>query len=323
MEARTVRRGEPSVGARPTRMGGSMSACSLPGFIGIGAMKAGTTLLYELLRQHPDLQMAYGRKEVHFFDRHYDRGLSWYRSLFDDDREQLGGEITPNYLYDRRCPERIHEHVSDARLIVCLRDPVARAYSQFTQWVRDAAYREDLPQFLDEHPNAVERGLYFEQLSRYLSLFPRDRPHVVIFEDFVADPLGQFDAICTFLGVPRFAEVRLPSGRVNATVRPRHGRAYAAAKKARAALYRRNVVWPVEAARRVGAVPVLLRPDRRVGFPPLPASTSRHLREVYRPDVEQLSRLLGRDLVSLWGMDGEESAGSGAVRTVDLPANNR
>src|SRR5437016_10638114 len=104
-------------------------------------MKAGTTLLYDLFHQHPDVCMARAKKEVHFFDVHYHRGIRWYESQFDPCGARVAGEITPNYLYDPRCPARIHRHLPDARMIVCLRDPITRAYSQFKQWVRDSGFQ--------------------------------------------------------------------------------------------------------------------------------------------------------------------------------------
>jgi hypothetical protein len=279
---------------------GSRVPAVAPAFLGIGAMKAGTTMLYEILQTLPEICMA-RKKEVHFFDVHYHRGLDWYRRHFEcPPGRALSGEITPNYLYDARSPARIAEHYPDIRLMVCVRDPVARAYSQYKQWVRDSGYRRGFEEFVDDHPNAIERGLYAKQLSRYRRHFSSGQMHIVLFEDLIADPVPSVGAICAFLGVPPPAHLDLPDEPVHRTVRPRHDRAYVAAKRVRSALYRRDIVWPVEIARRVGAVRVLARPDATRTFPPILPATIARLREHYHADIEALSTVLGRDLEDVW-----------------------
>lgn len=114
---------------------------ALPDFIGIGVQRAGTTRIYELLKQHSEICMPTYRKEVHYFDRYYHKGERWYRSLFDHCKGKIVGEITPAYIYDEKCAERIHKLLPDVKLIAILRNPIDRAYSQFKFTIREKGYQ--------------------------------------------------------------------------------------------------------------------------------------------------------------------------------------
>jgi len=120
----------------------------LPGFIIIGAQRAGTTSLFYYLRRHPDVRRpssgdrsVYWPKELHFFDERYDRGLDWYRTFFPlaierriahmRGRGLVAGEATPYYLFHPLVPERVAASLPDVRLIALLRDPIERAYSHY------------------------------------------------------------------------------------------------------------------------------------------------------------------------------------------------
>ena len=101
----------------------------LPDFLVLGAQKAGTTALYTYLRRHPDLAGP-SWKEVSFFDRHWVRGVKWYRGNFPNKartRDKLVGEASPSYVFHPLGPERVQEIVPGARLVVLVRNPVDRA----------------------------------------------------------------------------------------------------------------------------------------------------------------------------------------------------
>ncbi len=112
---------------------------ALPTYLIIGAAKCGTTSLHHYLGEHPKIQVA-RRKELSFFvdeplprgEGH--RGVEWYRSWFSPDFA-VRGEATPAYTSARFgvTPERIRSVVPDVKLIVCVRDPVARAVSHYPQ----------------------------------------------------------------------------------------------------------------------------------------------------------------------------------------------
>jgi hypothetical protein len=133
----------------------------LPDFLLLGAQKAGTTALYEYLRRHPQITGP-SWKEVSFFDRHWARGESWYRGNFPNlarTRGKLVGEASPSYVLHPLAPQRVQELVPDARLIVLVRNPVDRAFSQYNHEV--ALGREPLP--FEEALDAEDERLRGEQ----------------------------------------------------------------------------------------------------------------------------------------------------------------
>jgi len=171
---------------------------ALPDFVIIGAQKAGTTSLYAALVSHPDVHPAF-RKEVHFFDTDHATDLGWYRRHFPIDRgDWLTGESSPYYLFHPAVPARMAATIPNVALIAVLRDPVARAISQFhhaTSWgledrpieiALDPATPEDLAPLDDatwydraDSPARerayLARGRYAEQLERWFAEFDRDR----------------------------------------------------------------------------------------------------------------------------------------------------
>jgi hypothetical protein len=217
----------------------------LPDFVIIGAAKAGTTSLYGWLGQHPFVAPA-KHKEVHYFDYNHYRGDDWYRAHFPlrrarnefsavNGRPFLTGEASPSYISHYWAPQRLAQRLPDAKLLVNLRDPVERAYSQFQMSRREG--EEELESFADaveaedrrldpERARAqadprynswpigcwsyLMRSRYAEQLERWFELFERDQFHFVTLEDLSSDPQGTLDRVHEFLGLPEHAYGNLP-----------------------------------------------------------------------------------------------------------------
>ena len=124
------------VGARMVNAGSR----PLPDFLIIGAQRCGTTSLYRYLEKHPQVIGAAPSKGVHYFDVHHERSLRWYRAHFPTRRrrERAGrravtGEASPYYVFHPHGPDRVRAAVPNVRLILMLRDPVVRAFSQYQQ----------------------------------------------------------------------------------------------------------------------------------------------------------------------------------------------
>jgi hypothetical protein len=171
---------------------------ALPDFVIIGAQKAGTTSLYSALVSHPDVRPAF-RKEVHFFDTEHASHIGWYRRHFPIDRgDWLTGESSPYYLFHPAVPTRMAATTPNVALIAILRDPVARAISQYhhaRNWgledrpigvALDPSTPEELAPLDDtawydraDSPARerayLARGCYAEQLERWFAEFDRDQ----------------------------------------------------------------------------------------------------------------------------------------------------
>jgi hypothetical protein len=129
-----------------------------PSFIVLGAQKSGTTSVYELLCQHP-LVLRGKRRETHYFDWRWNEALTaaapeeqhaYYLNYFNKEAlakypSLLTGESTPSYLLhsDVALP-RLRAVCPWAKLLVVLRDPTARAYSQYQMTVDTEGTPEQL-----------------------------------------------------------------------------------------------------------------------------------------------------------------------------------
>jgi Sulfotransferase domain len=198
----------------------------LPDFLVIGAQKAGTTALYAYLRWHPAITGP-SWKEVSFFDRHWWRGESWYRGQFPlRSRGKVVGEASPSYLFHPLAPERACAVVPRARLVALIRNPVDRAYSQYQHEValgrEQLSFEDALAAEEDRTRGEVERlladprafsrawwdhtyaarGLYADQLERWLAVFPRDQLLVVTTDELGERPAETYASILAFLGAP-------------------------------------------------------------------------------------------------------------------------
>lgn len=206
----------------------------LPDFLVIGAQKAGTTALYAYLRWHPGITGP-SWKEVSFFDRHWWRGETWYRGQFPlRTRGRLVGEASPSYLFHPLAAERARALVPETRLVAILRDPVERAYSQYQHEValgreplsfEDALAAEEErtrgeverlvadPRYFGhawwDHTYAA-RGLYAEQLERWLAVYPREQLLVLTTEELGERTAETYAAVLRFLGAAPHALERYP-----------------------------------------------------------------------------------------------------------------
>lgn len=271
----------------------------LPRFLGIGALKAGTTTLHAWLEAHPQVSLAEGRKEVMFFDRNWDRGVEWYAGHFAHAGTRVPGEVTPSYLFDPNAPARAASVVPDARLLLMLRDPIARLVSQHSFFVQETAYTGDLRTFLDDHPNAIERGLYAAQIRRWLNHFPREALLTLLLEEASSDPE---------IAVARaYAHVGVDASFVPPNLRERANESGTARFPTVRALGRRTARWlydhdlgpVVQAVKRTGAQRLLLG-AKKGPKDPVPADLRKRLTDEYAHDLADLATLLDRDLTRTW-----------------------
>lgn len=196
-----------------------MSELVLPNFLCIGAQKAGTTVLHDILKPHPDIYLA-EHKEAPFFTRsaHAKRGLEWWSKTFFHryKGQKIIGTLTPEYLFDPATPKAIHETFGpDVKLIGILRHPVDRAYSHylmslsrgdeelgFSEAIEKEEERLKGDEFDIETFSYISRGRYAEQVQRYVDLFPKENLLWLSYEnDLSKQPEQTIARVQEFLGV--------------------------------------------------------------------------------------------------------------------------
>jgi hypothetical protein len=285
----------------------------------IGAAKAGTTSLFNVLAGHPEVYAA-RVKETRFFshDDRFRKGLDWYRAEYFSRAPERAVrlEATPAYLtWSDKVAPRIRRSYPEGgvRLVVVLRDPVTRAYSHYWHRVRlgheplsfaGALAREDSR--LRAHWDELERtgngkygyvraGCYATRLRPFVEQFGRDRLFSLLQEDLRPDRFEDtLSRLLAFLEIDD--TVPLPPARLNTPTRARHAglaRAYWRLKKTSArGFYTMLVPEPVR--RRILDV---LFPA--ADYRPLDADIERRLRVQFRDEVIACQELIGRDL-SQW-----------------------
>lgn len=178
----------------------------LPNFLVIGAMKAGTTSLYEYLRSHPQVFMP-DKKELDFFvsELNFDRGRTWYESQFDDAGNAAAiGEASTNYTkypIFAGVPGRIANVVPDARLVYAIRHPIERMRSQYLHERLLGEERMPIERALVRHRRYRDFSNYGMQISQYLDHFPREQLLVICAEDLRGNRSAVLRRICRFLGI--------------------------------------------------------------------------------------------------------------------------
>lgn len=280
---------------------------TLPTFLGIGVTRAGTSWLNTLMASHPDVYVPALRDEIRFFDENYDRGLAWYEKLFcppeEADRYRAIGEISPQYLECEECAERIHAAVPEARLIVILRHPVNRAYSQYGFFVQRRSYRGSFEKFVAERPDSLDR-YYSRSLKRYLRYYDRSRILALVFEDAFSDVEAMKSNVAEFLdidvaGFPTAAG----NGKVNASSVPKFPFLSGFVAKT-GNLLRRARLEPVVDLFMRSQVHRLLY--RGAPLPPLDPELKGRLSERFEDEFPELERLMQIDLSS-WSIADRQS----------------
>jgi Sulfotransferase domain len=273
----------------------------LPNFLYVGPDKAGSSWLHEVLLKHPDVYLT-PAKDLYFFDRYYDRGMAWYADQFRDARdEKIVGEVCQDYLFHPEAAARIHETLGPVKVMVCLRDPVERAWSSYLYARKHGIWPEPFGEALQSRPELLEHGRYATGLDRFLQRFPREMVHVALFDDLAADPQRFINGVTDFLGVDplplaeKDLAARLPA---------------AAARSVRlASVARRGADWVREhdGARLVGTVKrsplvqrALYRTIDRQAVRPAPDDVVT-VRSALAPEIDALDRTFGLQLRESWG----------------------
>jgi Sulfotransferase family len=285
----------------------------LPSFLVIGAARSATTSLHHVLRAHAEVFVP-ERKEPNFFayeglPANADPGVATsitrledYARLFEGVTDEKAiGEVSPAYLVNPRSCERIHSLIPEAKLIAVLRNPVERAYSDYLMRVREGleplqdfgrALSEEEARYRLRHPGGyyIRTGFYARQLKPYFRRFGADRVQVHLFEDLVGNPGETLASTFRFLGVdPDFRSGRLL--RTNIAGMPRN-RSVAALFWLRMRFGRlASAVLPLETKRRIKTLM-----EKGLDRPPLLPEHRKQLVEVYRDDIRELEKLLGRPL---------------------------
>ncbi len=309
----------------------------MPNFFIVGAPKAGTTSLCRYLQQHAQIFMSpvkepnYFASEVRperFAAQYRQRAQKTVENLRERLRQPLAGDPYPEgiiaewddyvelfrgagaadaigeasvcYLWSASAAGNIYAAIPRARIIMILRDPAERAFSQYLHNARDGvvtrSFREQIElaacekhdEFQPLYP-FLENGFYFDQVTRFLDRFPRERVRIFIYEEAWRNPAGFLKQVFEFLNVDSHVTVDF-SKRELAQRAPRSLATNQILNTTGAGpILRKMIPQPI----RTKARSILFKPE---GSASMDARDRQFLREYYRADVQKLAELLGRDL---------------------------
>lgn len=181
-------------------------------FICVGAEKAGTTWLASVLQKHPDIFIP-PTKEIHYFNKkfvedptminiNHTKDINWYLSFFKDaESHQVKGEICPSYLWDETAPQKIKELNPDMKILIILRNPVERTFSQYLYYKQKGVIHSPFNTALKERNDLLQRSNYYEQVRRYTDLFKDVK--IMLYDD-LQNPEEFLWKVEDFLGVQQF-----------------------------------------------------------------------------------------------------------------------
>lgn len=292
------------VGTEPVKdasASGQVRRTKIPTFLYIGTSKAGSTWIFKLLSSHPQIYM-YPGKNLGFFSSHFDEGYDWYRSKFDPrPQHRAVGEVSHRYFTTPEAPQRIREVLPDAKLLVCLREPVERTYSDYLDAIKNGKLQGSFEEALQRSPGLIGKSRYGTRLALYLKHIPRDQIHIACFDEMAADPDLFAARIFEFLGVDPFDLPPKLKGKVLPAGTPRiRGVAMMAKKMSKMA---RRLGWVglrgrLKTSRSIRNA--LYRPYTDNSRPPIPPATEASLRELMTEEVQRLDRVAGTDFCSRW-----------------------
>lgn len=219
---------------------------TLPTFIVVGANKGGTTSIYHYLKQHPQVYLS-PVKEPHYFSKDIDINLfkrefaqnklqdidkylegdmrQEYHAAFIRDRNQYLrlfknvtdqkaiGELSTSYLYSSVAAQEIKKEIPGCKIIICLRNPIERAYSHYRMnlWTGNSNefnFYKALVDDFDHDPKVwgnahlyTEIGMYYQQVKRYLDTFGADQVKIIFTEDMKRNAQQVIRELYAFIGV--------------------------------------------------------------------------------------------------------------------------
>jgi len=289
-----------------------------PDFFLVGAPKCGTTALYSCLDQHPEIFVP-RRKEIHYFGSDLDspnylRDTEKYFSLFADARDaKRVGEASVWYLFSKCAAAEIKNFCSDARIIIMLRDPVEMIYSLHSQHLYNGTEDiEDFAEALDAEEDrkrnrrlpqgvpAIQRlfyrevGKYADQVGRYLRAFGPKQVKIIIYDDFKRDSTVLCRETFAFLNVDAAFEPQVRVVNSNKQLRSRTAQLLLNHPPRLLS----KIARPLSTQGMRHKVFATLQELNTNHFvrPALASALRSELEEYFAPDVERLSKLLGRSL---------------------------
>ncbi len=284
-------------------------------FIGIGAQKAATTWLHHVLSEHESVTTNEA-KELNFFTANYDRGYTWYESCFADSPSgNLCGECSPTYFFSSDAPRRARDYNKDLKLICILRDPIGRVFSNHLHEIRKGhiAPSTSVEAGLARNPAYVQQSQYKANLENWLTYFDRDALLVLFSEEVAANPDESYDQICKHLGISPGSGSDSISERFHENVTYKNQTLQKSLRFGGDVMRSLGMEGGVKKLKALPGLKQVLSMNKqhlKIMVPPPKSETREMLANQFRPDMEYVAELTGRQSLpwSTWSETRPASA---------------
>jgi len=270
-----------------------------PTFIGIGAQKCASTWVYRILEDHPEVWVS-DRKELDFFSLYYDRGFQWYERHFKNAEAEIRGEISPSYFHDALSPVRAAAYKPDLKILITLRDPVERAFSNHLHEIRLGFFQGPDLRFeagLKNNVMYLEKSKYAQHIKRWMAHFPKDRFLVLLQEEIRDDPMREAESVYRFLNVTPGHESQFLHRRANTSFGEKIRGVDAVFRYAGKIGRRFGASSIIERLRHSQTIVGLREANRHhlsKAVPPMQAATAEKLYALFARDTLELASIIGR-----------------------------
>ena len=168
---------------------------------GVGPQKTASTWLYNILSLSDEYCFPRAVKETFFWDKRFENGQKWYYSHFKCRPATLYAEIGPSYFHSLNAIERLKGHNPDLKVIVTLREPVARTYSHFMHHRMRGRVQTNFWQAVNAYPEIIEASHYSKYLPIWLQAFGVENVLILMQDNISSNPLGVISHLNNFLGI--------------------------------------------------------------------------------------------------------------------------
>ncbi len=280
----------------------------LPNCLLVGAAKSGTSSIAYYLSQHPQISFLHNQ-EIHYFSTYWNnKSPHWYKTHFKDTHTPIIGETSTSYFHHPEVPARILKELGDSvKIIISLRNPVDRAYSDYLMGYNNAVEtrsfseaikvnKQQWDQFqkskmsysdFDWEREYLQVGHYYEHTARYIEAFGPGNVKLIKFDNLINQTVDQLNAIFRFLGVKE-------KSTLDTTPHNTYTSQFRFVKKWLGYQnFKRIKFWLPSGFRQILKKWWVTKKDTK---PPIDPEVKAFLKKYYRPDLKKLENLVDFDI---------------------------
>jgi hypothetical protein len=272
---------------------------SLPFALLIGPQRAGTTWIDRYLRARGDICLPEEVKEIFFFDRHYKRGIKFYRSHFHPHKNhKLAIEITTTSFDCAEAPERIH-HIfgPDIKLICPLRHPIIRSYSLYLHYKRYGLVQGSLQKAALQVPQIIDSSRYSKHLENWFKIFDRDNIKIIYQEELEQSQNNFVKQLCDSLSIHFVQAAKEDSSPYNITTVSKFGKLALIIQKLADFLRKNRLYFIINIAKSIGLKKIIFGKEKiEIAQHKIPQEDWNWLQENLGDEIKKYEKLLGHPI---------------------------